>query len=52
MKLSERLESVTRVFLDTAPAIYLVEKSPVYFGKVRAAFERGLLMGQQGSIVR
>ncbi len=28
MKLSDRLQTVTRIFLDTAPVIYFMENNP------------------------
>lgn len=40
MKLADALQGVTRLFLDTAPVIYLVEKNPVYVGLVGAVFQR------------
>lgn len=40
MKLAEALRGVTRLFLDTAPVIYLVEKNPAYVNLVRAVFQR------------
>ncbi len=48
MKISSRLKNVHRIFLDTAPVIYYVEKNRIYLQKVRAVFERlddGLLTG-------
>ncbi len=30
MKISERLQGVARLFLDTAPIVYYVEKNPRY----------------------
>jgi len=38
MKLSERLQSVTRLFLDTAPVIYFVEQNPRYVEQTRVVF--------------
>ncbi len=40
MKPADRLQSVTRLFLDTAPVIYFVENNPSYFERVRPVFER------------
>jgi hypothetical protein len=38
MKISERLQSVARLFLDTAPIVYYVEKNPRYLVKVQEIF--------------
>jgi predicted nucleic acid-binding protein len=40
MKLSERLRSVNRLFLDTAPVIYFVEENPQYLALGRLVFDR------------
>ena len=40
MKIATALQGVTRLFLDTAPVIYLVEQSPVYLSVVAAIFQR------------
>jgi predicted nucleic acid-binding protein len=40
MKISSRLKNVNRIFLDTAPVIYYVEKNRNYLQKVRVVFER------------
>ena len=40
MKISEALRGVTRLFLDTAPAIYFVEKNEQYSAIVQAVFDR------------
>jgi predicted nucleic acid-binding protein len=40
VKLAERLDSIRRVFLDTAPVIYFVEKHPEFAPKAREIFER------------
>lgn len=40
MRISEALAGVSRVFLDTAPVIYFVEKNPTYFSRVQVLFER------------
>jgi len=39
MKIREALLGVERIFLDTAPVIYLVEQNPQFFDKVRVVFE-------------
>jgi predicted nucleic acid-binding protein len=38
MNLPERLRSVSRVFLDTAPVIYYVEENPRYLARVEPVF--------------
>ncbi len=40
MKISDRLQTVTRLFLDSAPAIYAVENHPRYVNLVRVALKR------------
>jgi predicted nucleic acid-binding protein len=40
MKISARLKSVVRIFLDTAPVIYFVEKNPDYMDKMLIVFDR------------
>jgi predicted nucleic acid-binding protein len=40
MKIAERLQTVTRVFLDTAPVIYYVEANPRYRPIVEVVFDR------------
>lgn len=40
MKISERLQSVTRLFLDTAPVVYYVEENAQYLARVDVVFER------------
>lgn len=40
MKISIALKGVTRLFLDTAPIIYLVEKNPAYLDRVTDIFQR------------
>jgi predicted nucleic acid-binding protein len=40
MKISKRLESVKRIFLDSAPVIYYIEKNPDYLDKTQPVFER------------
>ena len=39
MRIKEALLGVKRLFLDTAPVIYLVEQNPQFFDGVRAIFE-------------
>jgi len=39
-ELTERLRSVTRLFLDTAPVIYYVEEDPQYLPLVESIFDR------------
>jgi len=39
MKISSRLKNVRRIFLDTAPVIYYVEKNPDYLDRVQVVFE-------------
>lgn len=39
MKLETAFEQVSRVFLDTAPVIYYVEKNPTYFELTTAIFD-------------
>ncbi len=38
MNLRDALENVQRLFLDTAPAIYFLERHPVYFSRMEALF--------------
>ncbi|WP_414572626.1 type II toxin-antitoxin system VapC family toxin [Nostoc sp. CCY 9925] len=48
MNITESLQGVTRLFLDTAPVIYAVERQPQYLPIVRVVFERifsGLAVG-------
>lgn len=40
MKISDRLQAVTRLFLDSAPVIYAVEKHPRYVDLVRVTLKR------------
>ena len=40
MSLSERLRSVNRLFLDTAPVIYFIEENPRYLAQVQPVFDR------------
>ena len=48
MRLADALENVRRLFLDTAPAIYFLERHPVYFERMEAFFrirrERGIVI--------
>ncbi len=39
-KLTERLDNVQRIFLDTAPVIYYVEKNKDYFSLVEVVFNK------------
>ena len=39
MKISDALAGVSRLFLDTAPVIYQIEKNPVCFDRVAAIFQ-------------
>lgn len=39
MNITDSLQGVTRLFLDTAPVIYFVERHPQYFPLVRVVFE-------------
>lgn len=48
MIISEALHGVTRLFLDTAPVIYFVEKNPYYLNRVQPVFaqiDAGALTG-------
>jgi predicted nucleic acid-binding protein len=38
MKLPDALGNVRRLFLDTAPAIYFLERHPVYFPRMQVLF--------------
>lgn len=40
MNITNRLQGVRRLFLDTAPVIYFVEQHPQYFPLVREVFEQ------------
>jgi hypothetical protein len=40
VKISAALQGVTRLFLDTAPVIYYVEKHPTYLALVAPIFGR------------
>lgn len=40
MKISERLRTVTRLFLDTPPLVYYVEEDAHYLSRVDPVFER------------
>lgn len=39
MNIVDSLQSVTRLFLDTAPIIYYVEKNPHYLARVEVVFD-------------
>jgi predicted nucleic acid-binding protein len=39
MRFTDRLQAVKRLFLDTAPVIYFVEKNDRYFALLRAVFD-------------
>lgn len=48
MRISEALQGVRRLFLDTAPVIYYVERNPTFATRVDVVFERlddGTLFG-------
>jgi hypothetical protein len=38
MKITEHLQGVAWLFLDTAPVVYYVEKNPHYLAKVQVIF--------------
>jgi hypothetical protein len=40
MKITERLQTVTRLFLDTAPVVYYVEEDIRYLALVDPVFDR------------
>jgi predicted nucleic acid-binding protein len=40
MNVTDSLQGVTRLFLDTAPVIYYVEKNPAYIARVKIIFDR------------
>ena len=40
MSLLEQLDTVNKIFLDTAPVIYFVEKNPSFATKVQPIFDR------------
>ncbi len=40
MNITDSLQGVTRLFLDTAPVIYFVEQHPQYFPLVREVFQQ------------
>lgn len=40
MNIADTLQNVTRLFLDTAPVIYYVEKNPYYLTSVKIVFDR------------
>lgn len=48
MNITDSIQGVTRLFLDTAPVIYFVERNPQYFALVTIVFElllNGMLKG-------
>ena len=49
MKVAAALQGISRLFLDTAPVIYLVEKNPVYLEVVREVFA-AIDQGQVGTV--
>ena len=49
MKVAAALQGVSRLFLDTAPVIYLVEKNPAYLAVVRDVFA-AIDQGQVGAV--
>jgi predicted nucleic acid-binding protein len=40
MKIEESLRGVKRLFLDTAPVVYLVEQNPEFIARVEPIFDR------------
>lgn len=40
MSVDENLQSITRLFLDTAPVVYYVEQNPAYFAVAQSVFDR------------
>ncbi len=40
MKITDALQNVSRLFLDTAPVIYYVENNPSYFARAASIFDR------------
>jgi predicted nucleic acid-binding protein len=40
VKVADALQAVTRLFLDTAPIIYFVERNPAYAARVDEVFDR------------
>jgi hypothetical protein len=40
MKITERLQGVARLFLDTAPVVYYVEKNPHYIARVQGSLAK------------
>ncbi len=40
MKLDDAFSSLNRVFIDTAPVIYYIERNPQYFPTVRLIFQQ------------
>ena len=53
LKITEALQGVRRVFLDTAPVIYYVERNAAYTTRVDQVFDRldaGTLMGSTSPV--
>jgi hypothetical protein len=40
VKIDSALQNIARLFLDTAPVIYYVEKNPQYFATVEFVFDQ------------
>lgn len=40
MKIEDALQGVARLFLDTAPVIYFVERHPTYFARAETIFDQ------------
>jgi hypothetical protein len=40
MRIEQALQNVRRIFIDTAPVIYYVERNPAYISRVDMVFER------------
>ena len=40
MSLTDRLKKARRIFLDTSPVIYYVEKNPTFASKLQPLFDR------------
>ncbi|MFP4123705.1 type II toxin-antitoxin system VapC family toxin [Coleofasciculus sp.] len=48
MNITESLQGVTRLFLDTAPVIYYIERNPQYFAFVSVVFDYIVNSGAMG----
>ncbi|MEQ8969113.1 MAG: type II toxin-antitoxin system VapC family toxin [Coleofasciculus sp. C1-SOL-03] len=48
MNITESLQGVTRLFLDTAPVIYYIERNPQYFALVSVVFDYIVNSGAMG----